>query len=31
MAQVGAGGTIYRAEATQLWDALRELWNFRKS
>ena len=31
MAQVGTGGAIYRAEATQLRDALRELWDFRKS
>jgi hypothetical protein len=31
MAQVGTGGAIHHAEATQLRDALRELWDFRKS
>ena len=31
MAQVGTGGAIYSAEATQFWDALRGLWDFRKS
>lgn len=30
-AQVRTGGTIYRAEATQFRDALREVWDFRKS
>jgi len=30
-AQARAGGAIYRAEATQLREALRELWDFRKS
>jgi hypothetical protein len=31
MAQVGTGAAIHHAEATQLRDALRELWDFRKS
>ena len=30
-AQAREGGEIYRAEATQLRDTLREPWDFRKS